>query len=897
MKLIEWLVQRPWRYGAERPLPIIGLIRPVAGGPDPLDGIAEWLRSARFTPWARTGTRLVQRPAVLWDEQAGCEDQAGGEDQAAPPPEARAESVTDRPPTVEDLLDVAVKGLAADGAGWRLRFPHYGLALWLVHLRPIQPKSPDKEREAIAGQLQRHLRQRLENTAYLEGLADAVGDFPWWVRLSSRIVPRLGLLFMRGTWRPPRWFARHRLNQAGSFYDMARDFANSEKRCGLTEAERRQRRDVVDQLLVDAFLQDLRVAHRRRSLFGAGRRRTTYPVLLVESDSVQAAQLVRLIEKAGFVPGQRRPGHPRSEPLLVVTNPVTDGSPAPFAPGDARMAYQEWAEEQRHASREGRSTLALRLPVETERPGDWAELGRVGLPRRRLPWMSSVLPLLLVVALVAVPWANGRRCEAWWWPMTGNTLQREKLDSDGTTTQCIGLADDRHRFFAGRPPHADDEVAGKLRAVEELIARTNRKVLEHPHEADRHPVTIVYLSTLTNTTLGGYQAALEELRGLALGQQQALTTQAPILLRLANGGDQMRYGGTAARLIANAADRLNVVAVVGLGVSRRGTEEAIRVLDGERIPTLATLLTADDLNKAVMTYHQIAPSNRREAAVAAFYAKQKLGVAAAAVYYSGDAEDLYSTGLAHDVHQEFEARGIRILERIPYGAGGKDASNLGSRACAEQARARKGRAVPDDYLVFFAGRPDDFENFLSGLSASCERNPPRILAGDAITEFVLSGGLAKHPRLALHYMSPASSRMWGADCAAIRRTELFFIEYEKAGYGDACTEGQAARAMFGWDALETVRTAIVQVRGSSSKAPINGTSLLQGIGMLTGVNAVDGVTGEIDYSGAAGNPWLPANKLMLVMRADAGGGTELELLCATTRVPGHDPGCPSDGVR
>ncbi|HWS31427.1 MAG TPA: hypothetical protein VN408_01650 [Actinoplanes sp.] len=378
LRLIEWLVQRPWRYGGERLLPIISLIRPATTGPDPLDGIAEWLRSARFTRWARTGTRLVQRPARLREAPEG-DDPAGEPVETADP---------DQPPVVEDLLDVAVKGLAADGAGPRLRFPHYGLALWLVHLRPIRPKSPDKEREAIAGQLQRHLRQRLENTAYLQDLADAVGDFPWWVRLSSRIVPRLGLLFMRGTWRPPRWFARHRLNQAGSFYDMARDFANSEKQ---------QRRDVVDQLLVDAFLQDLRVAHRRRNLFGAGRRRTTYPVLLVESGSVPAAELVRLIERAGFAPGQRRPGRARNEPLLVVTNPVAAGPVVSFAPADARMAYQEWAEEQRHTSRDGSSTLALRVPDETERPGDWAELGRAGLPRRRRPWMSLAVPLLLVM--------------------------------------------------------------------------------------------------------------------------------------------------------------------------------------------------------------------------------------------------------------------------------------------------------------------------------------------------------------------------------------------------------------------------------------------------------------------------------------------------------------------
>ncbi|WP_430787570.1 hypothetical protein [Actinoplanes sp. G11-F43] len=880
--MIEWLVQRPWRFGSVRILPIISLVRARPDGPDPLDGLAEWLRKARFTPWARTGTGLVQRPAALREELPEGET----------PPAVPAGEV-ERGPTVEDLLDVAVKGLAGDGAGRRLRFPHYGLALWLVHLRPIQPKSPDKEKEAIAEQLQRHLRQRLENTAYLQDLADAVGDFPWWVRLSSRIVPRLGLVFMRGTWRPPRWFARHRLNQAGSFYDMARDFADSERLLGLSEEEQRRRRADVDQLLVDAFLQDLRVAHRRGGLFGAGRRRTTYPVLLVESGTRPAGQLVRLIERAGFAQGRRRPGRPRNEPLLVITNPVLNGAVPKYAPADARMAYDEWAEEQAHLSREGHSTLVLRLPAETGRPGDWTELGRAGLPRRRRTWMSLVLPLVLVTGLIAVPVWNHGRCEVAWQPVPGQTLQREPIG--GGRSQCIGLSDGRHLFFGEVPPHADAEVAGKLKEVEERIAATNEAVLAGPHGAERKPVTVVFLSTLTNTTVGGYEAALEELRGLALAQETARTSQAPILLRLANGGDQMEFGGAAARFIAASAKRLNVVAVVGLGVSRSGTESAIRVLDAAGIPTLATLLTADNLNTAVATYHQIAPSNRREAAVAAFYAREKLKVARAAVYYSGDPADLYSTSLAQDVQQEFSARGITVREVTPYrtlpGTPGGDVTSMGRKACAEHAGA-----TPDGYLVFFAGRPDEFRLFLQGLASSCRRNYPPILAGDAITEFGLSKGLVNHPGLVLHYMSPASSRIWGDDCGTIQQAELFFSSYQEAGYGDACEQGQAERAMFGWDAVETVKAAIIQVRGLSAGAEITPQSLLQGMNALTGNNAVDGVTGEIDFSFRAVNPQLPVNKVMLVMRTDAGGGTELELLCATADLAGHDAGCPLDAT-
>ncbi|GLW29261.1 hypothetical protein [Actinoplanes regularis] len=850
LRLIEWLVRRPWWYGSERILPIIQLSRPPAAAHDPFDGLQEWLRKGRFAPWARTGESLAARP----------------------PSRGSGPSAQPAAPTVEDLTDVAVKNLASESrTGRRLRFPHYGLALWLLHLEPFKPDTPDREREKIAEQLQIHLRQRLDSTPLLEGLADAVGDFPWWVRVTSRVVPRLGLRFMRSTWRPPRWFAQHRVASNRDFYQLARDFA----RPGYVAAHR----DEADKLLVDAFLQDLRVAYRRTGVFGAGRRRTTYPILLVEDDGPAATTLIRLIEQIGREPRGRPRPRPRREYLLVITNPVQDAAPGDaHAPADARMAYEAWADRQLRNGADQAAVLPLRLPVETAQPGDWERLGEVGLPRRRVPWMSTALPVLLVTALFVVPWYNHDRCESAWRPPIGGTLRREPFGADGS--QCIGVSDGRYRFFAGAP---DTDTGSWLREVEDEIGAVNAEVIKNPNH-----VTVVYLSTLTNTTIGGDPAALEELRGLAAAQWNSRTAGAPIRLLLANGGDQMNHGGQAARLIAGAAKRLRVVAVTGLGVSRQGTKDAMHVLNAANIPTLGTLLTADTLTSEVVSYHQVSPSNSREAAVAAYYAREKLHVTEAAVYYSGDEADLYSGNLADDVQKAFSARGIKVREveayRPPNGTTGADVTSLGRRACPGKT----------GYLVFFAGRPDEFDDFLGGMSV-CSQRYPTVLAGDAITQFALSGQGDDYPGLPLDYISLASSRVWGSDCATINKSVRFFTAYSERGYGDACANGQSSRAMFGWDAIQTVNAAIVQVRTVNAGEAITPQSLLQGLNALTGTHAVPGVTGTIDFSYRGDDPQLPANKTVLIMRAGEGDDSTLRLQCGA--IPGArkpDPGCPSD---
>ncbi|GAA4942556.1 ABC transporter substrate-binding protein [Actinoplanes utahensis] len=868
LRLIGKRVRRPWRWGREEILPVLQLVRTSDESPDPLPAIRVWLRTARSAP--------VALAAPPWPKND--------------------------PPSVEDLLDILVKDLSKSSpVGRRLSFPHYGLALWLLHLtrfrnaqkpavadpRPVvTPPAADQEwteaekRRHLAGQLTWHLRQRLGTGNFVDGLAEAIGDFPWWVRLTAHTVPLAGLAMMRATWRPPRWFARHEIAATNSFYELAVRFAEGDfdDEAGRARAE---------ELLADAFMQDLRTAYRRDRLFGRGRWRTGYPVALLDDRATTAPRLIRLLNRLPERHGWTRP-RPRSELLLVVTNRRGTAEGHPYTARDTQAAYRKWKAPYRDHGGDSPWTpeMSLRLPAAPEETDGLDDIEEFGLPRRRAPWMALALPALLVAVLAVVPWYNHNRCEAYWWPGTVSTLHREPFASTGS--QCVGLSGGRYRFFDDAPG-VDPAVAGQLQRVEADIADTNARVLERPGH-----VTVVFLSTLTNTTLGGYQAALEELRGLASAQRETVNSTVPVRLLLANGGDQMDHGGQAARLIAGVAPRLGIVAVAGLGISRAGTEEAMRELDAAGIPTLGTLLSADSLTTKVVSYHQVGPDNRREAEVAAFYAQKVRKATEATVYYAGDPADLYSRNLAEDVAQEFGKRGIATAAITPYrtlpGTEGSDVTLLGQDACP----GRPG------YLVFFAGRPDDFGRFLQGMATACPDRYPDILAGDATTEFALFGGLSGYPGLPLYYMAPASSRVFGADCATVEGRVRFFGAYRAAGYGDVCESGQASRAMFGWDAMTTLWLAAVRVSALSTlEGRVTPQALLQGLNGLTGEDAqVSGVTGIIDFSRGGTSPQLPANKAMLVMRVDEKGVSQLEMYCGTIPAAERDPepGCPADSA-
>jgi ABC-type branched-subunit amino acid transport system substrate-binding protein len=865
LRLLDRLIRRPWRYGRQRPLPLMLLVRDKTRL-NPLEAIADRLASAR-------GQRVVVAQVS-----------------AEPSPPDGAAGVV---PGIRHLLDHVVDDLTDRESG-RLRFPHYSLVVWLTELQPM-PGTAEERRRHLVERLSGFMRERGRIGGVDQILHEFAGDFGPVFRLVARLLPRLALALMRFTWRPPRWVTRQAGGaiRASSFYRLADRFVESD----LVHSSPAE----VRTLLVEAFLEDLRRAYRRTTILGTGRRRTTYPVLLlddVEPGSVgfDLLNLLNTARNAPVVGRRRRRRRYQWDPLLVVGVGGPDSRDRLVgrhadSPGngtaDAEYAYDEWAEEL-DRSRHRTWILPLTMSAIASPEGMRNELGELGPPAGRRPWMSLVAALtaaLVVLSIATTVWWDRRRqCDS----------REDGLRTVEAGRQCIGHSTGRYRFF-GDPAKLDGlnlDAPAEKRLADDL-KQAEETLLRHGERVSREPtghVRVVYLGVLTAKDLGGYKAALEELKGLivALNQNDNQSDRAPIKVELANAGTGMAYGRQAADAVVRAAeDDPRLVGVVGMGLSKAQTRQAIQRLGRARLPMLGTVITATDLaTRTSPFYYQVGPTNELEAATIAAYAQTMLGAARATVYHSGDEADLYSGDLARQLDKAFGDRDMGVtLEAYTPDAGDLSARQLGQLACD----------VKSDGVVVYAGRSEPFTDFVDGLRNACEGRYPRVIAGDDVTRFVLSGRLQTYPGLTFDYVSFASSTVWGPKCADAATRVAFFAGYG-AAFGDECEENRDGHAMLAYDALTVLATAVKLARSDSGELPSRDLTA-RAIADISDLRrgAVAGASGRIDY-GAKGTRNVPNDKAIMILRATGVAPPLPRFLCGrldTARFPAGAT-CPDD---
>lgn len=876
LKFIERLIQRPRRWGVrEKTLPIL-LFVDVWPDHSPIDGIEDRLRKR-----SRTIVGSVCEPA----------ESTGGRRRAVP------QSVLQ----LLNFLDEIVGELSQKFARTsRLRFPHYALAVWLVYLigrsQVGDGGQPDQVSQRLDDEFKEFIRERYRLSRGEQNVHNLASDVPWWVRLAIRVLPPAGLLLMRSTWSAPRWF-RHRntgLVRTNSFTGLARRF--------VTWTAETISEEAIRELIVDAFLQDLRRAYRRTSLFGAGRRRTTYPVLILRRarGATSVMGFVELVQRCRNLRVERRNGRTTSrwDPLLIITDrpdgvigPAAAADPPPYSAANSESAYQAWLSRLDNMAPARRDrVLALRVPP---RPDPWAEPDglRDALLNTRIPPSVPVLtPLLTTVALVAglitAFVVTDDRC---WTPPWAPLMHRH--DDASGISECVGLASPGFRFYSDLRSmygsRVDPTLAEQLRSVEESIAAANNRIA-----AKANHRTIVFLGILSPTDPRGLKPVLEQLRGLAVAQAESESSTAPLRVQLANAGHGLSYANEAAEAIGLEKERdASIVGVVGLGISIDATREAIRSLASYRLPTVGMQLSATTLaTGTTQYYHQVGFTNEREASVAAFFAKQRLGADSATVYYSNDPTDLYSTDLAQRSATALQRVGI-IAELAPYqqppGAGiGEPVNELGRRAC-DLAKDRNGLAV-------YAGRAERLLEFLRGMKASCEGKYPMLLIGDDVNRFAVDIGFAEFPGLKANYLSFASSLTWpGGDCKGASDHVGFYRGYLDA-YHDcpATRDGSAATA---YDSALVFRVAFARATQDTSVPP-SGDLILGKINEMVGDNGVNGASGRFELSPGYANGRVPVNKAILVLESNGGQPATEQLLCGRldTAEPPSDPQCPRD---
>lgn len=481
-----------------------------------------------------------------------------------------------------------------------------------------------------------------------------------------------------------------------------------------------------------------------------------------------------------------------------------------------------------------------------------ASAGRLGarlrpvsrrLSRRRgwRPWLAAATAILVLIAAwaVAVARRDGRSAAA----PGERRCAGPQLRLDLVTRECWGISDGSAAFPAFDPPL--DQVVRRIYQQNRASAAAHRRQPQRPY------VSLAYVGTLTTDVANppALVVVREILEGIATAQQRTLwrtTPGAPLVnVLIAAAGTGMRHGVDVARMLSRRPPgEPTLVGVVGLDLSRQRTLDTIRQLGHDGIPMLAVALSADQFARSSQLYFQIAPQNKRAAAVAAAYAAATFRRAQSVrIYHASDPQDLYGQNLTADLAAAFHGKGLTV-DRTPFRPGSQKpgaANRAGMSACGYHG------------LVYYAGGAEDFSDFLNGVYTQCGTTPPTILADDDVSRYVADPARrGLFPSVPFHFtafaVAPENCQEKAGDTFYASLGELFPFEC-------ATTTGRSLSGYpaLGYDAALTVLTAVEQVGRRATRDTLARA--------LTGIHIGGAASAPITI----GRDHVPVRKMVAIM--------------------------------
>jgi len=361
------------------------------------------------------------------------------------------------------------------------------------------------------------------------------------------------------------------------------------------------------------------------------------------------------------------------------------------------------------------------------------------------------------------------------------------------------------------------------------------------------------LSTGRDNLQGAYVAQKEYNDGAKLGNVQ-------VYLLVANAGGNSSYATTVAHQIVQAAQQdHHIVGVMGWPYSSY-VEKSYSVLANAHIPMVSPTASSDSLSNISPYFFRVAPANNVQAIAGAHYAEQQLKATRVALFV--DPSDTYSQSLAADFKRQFTADGNQVVATENYTKGKTD--NLASLL----QNALNTSPAPD--LIYFAGYASDLSVLLTDLPASASNI--ELMGGDALYQL---GGYSSSARAGferLHFTAFAYPDEW----EYLRQTNNFFSSY--ANDFDPLKEHPAG--LYGYeradnDVILSYDATITLLQGSANvlgnQTATTPDALRRGLSMITGTNALQGVSGQISF----GSNNDPLNKAVVILAVDSVGHIQL----------------------
>jgi ABC-type branched-subunit amino acid transport system substrate-binding protein len=427
-----------------------------------------------------------------------------------------------------------------------------------------------------------------------------------------------------------------------------------------------------------------------------------------------------------------------------------------------------------------------------------------------------------------------------------------------------------------------------LREVENLIRAENERVTS----TGQPYVSIAFLQTMRPiANIDGVTdtAVRHQLEGAYVAQWAANhplgKPQLPLIrLLLADEGNQEQSWSTAAAELERAVGTDDhLVAVTGLGISVGNTSSLVQELADHQIAMVGATLTADDLS-GIPGMVRVAPTNSDEATAAVKYLDRDTAIPPTARVllvqdqnkkddYAASLGKAFTTLLARSTAKQY----LQVNPAMAYD------SSLAEAGTILGANTQRVCSTNVD-IVYFAGRGDDLQGFLSGLAArDCAATKPlTVVTGDGASDLagrpLWQGNSAN---LTVVFTGLAHPEMWQRDASAAAGATV-----AKFGQCGSCFGGlfraeslDDGEAIMAHDAMLTAQGAVHQI--TAYLAPTQALPSASAVAQALYPLSVPGASGYICFN----DQHNPLNKAIPVIEIDQNGRLQYISLSSVNGTP------------